>query len=105
MLYCNGVGSQTEIVFDGGSLVFDKNANLIKQLPLFEEAFDIFELKDDGTFTEPVKIKAENLPDAEYDPAELDYNLCTAEIYAAIVTGIKDYFSKMGFTKEILGSS
>ena len=105
MLYCNGVGSQTEIVFDGGSLVFDKNANLIKQLPLFEEAFDIFELKDDGTFTEPVKIKAENLPDAEYDPAELDYNLCTAEIYAAIVTGIKDYFSKMGFTKAILGSS
>ena len=62
-------------------------------------------MNDDGTFTEPVKIKAENLPDAEYDPAELDYNLCTAEIYAAIVTGIKDYFSKMGFTKAILGSS
>ena len=35
MLYCNCVGSQTEIVFDGGSLVFDKHANLIKQLPLF----------------------------------------------------------------------
>lgn len=38
MIYCNAVGSQTEIVFDGGSLVFDKDANLVKQLPLFEEA-------------------------------------------------------------------
>jgi NAD+ synthase (glutamine-hydrolysing) len=53
MLYCNCVGSQTEIVFDGGSLVFDKNANMIKQLPLFKEAMEVFELKDDGTFTSP----------------------------------------------------
>ena len=105
MLYSNCVGSQTEIVFDGGSLVFDKNANLIKQLPLFEEAFDIFELKDDGTFTEPVKVEAINLPDAELDPLTLEENLCTAEIHDAIVMGIKDYFSKMGFTKAILGSS
>ena len=105
MLYCNCVGSQTEIVFDGASLVFDKNANLVKQLPLFEEAMDIFELKDDGTFVQPVMVQAKNLPDAEFNPAELDYNLCTAEIYNAIVMAIKDYFSKMGFTKAILGSS
>ena len=105
MLYCNCVGSQTEIVFDGGSLVFDKKANLIKQLPLFKEAMEVFELKDDGTFTTPVAVYAKNLPDAEYNPTELDYNLCTAEIYNAIVMAIKDYFSKMGFTKAILGSS
>ncbi len=105
MLYCNCVGSQTEIVFDGGSLVFDKKANLIKQLPLFKEAMEVFELKDDGTFTTPVVVYAKNLPDAEYNPTELDYNLCTAEIYNAIVMAIKDYFSKMGFTKAILGSS
>ena len=105
MLYSNCVGSQTEIVFDGASLVFDKHANLIKQLPLFEEAMEIFELKDDGTFVEPVTTWAKDLPDAEFNPAELDYSLCTAEIYAAIVMAIKDYFSKMGFTKAILGSS
>jgi NAD+ synthase (glutamine-hydrolysing) len=99
------VGSQTEIVFDGGSLVFDKHSNLIKQLPLFEEAFDVFELKDDGTFMQAVIVDAKNLPDAEFNPAELDYNLSTAEIYNAIVMAIKDYFSKMGFTKAILGSS
>ncbi len=105
MLYCNCVGSQTEIVFDGGSLVFDKHSNLVKQLPLFGEAFDVFELKDDGTFIQPVVVTAKDLPDAEFNPAELDYNLSTAEIYNAIVMAIKDYFSKMGFAKAILGSS
>src|ERR1700710_391975 len=35
MLYCNAVGSQTEIVFDGASLVFDKDGNLYKELPMF----------------------------------------------------------------------
>jgi NAD+ synthase (glutamine-hydrolysing) len=105
MFYCNCVGSQTEIVFDGGSLVFDKNANLIKQLPLFEEAMEIFELKDDGTFSNPVKTYAYDLPIAEFDPEELDPDLCTAEIFNAIVMGIKDYFGKMGFVKAIVGSS
>ncbi|MBI5857782.1 MAG: NAD+ synthase [Sphingobacteriales bacterium] len=105
MLYCNVVGSQTEIVFDGGSLVFDKRANLVKQLPLFKEAMEVFELKDDGTFDLPVKTFAKDLPDAELVPPELDYNLCTAEIHDAIVMGIRDYFTKMGFSKAILGSS
>lgn len=105
MLYCNCVGSQTEIVFDGGSLVFDKNANLARQLPLFAEAIEVFELKDDGTFTLPVKAFAKDLPDAELVPPALDHNLCTAEIHDAIVMGIRDYFSKMGFSKAILGSS
>lgn len=105
MLYCNCVGSQTEIVFDGGSLIFDKNANLIRQLPLFEEAIEVFDLQDDGTFVLPVSVLSKDLPDSEFNPSELDYNLCTAEIYSAIVIGIRDYFAKMGFTKAILGSS
>ncbi|HRE37839.1 MAG TPA: NAD+ synthase [Chitinophagaceae bacterium] len=105
MLYCNCVGSQTEIVFDGGSLVFDKHSNMVAQLPLFKEAIEIFELNDDGDFLGPVATNAEALPDAEFNPDELDHNLCTAEIYDAIVMGIRDYFTKMGFTKAILGSS
>ncbi|HMU45476.1 MAG TPA: NAD+ synthase [Chitinophagaceae bacterium] len=105
MVYCNCTGSQTEIVFDGGSLVFDKYANLVKQLPLFKEDIQIVELNDDGTFKEPVLTNAKDLPDAELEPPVLDENLCTAEIHDAIVTGIQDYFSKMGFSKAILGSS
>ena len=105
MLYCNGVGSQTEIVFDGGSLVADKYSNLIKQLPLFEEAYDVFDLRDDGSFEQPVLVEAGELPNEEFNPTALDENLCTAEIYRAISSGIRDYFRTMGFTKAILGSS
>ncbi|HNE94150.1 MAG TPA: nitrilase-related carbon-nitrogen hydrolase, partial [Chitinophagaceae bacterium] len=49
LIYCNTVGSQTEIIFDGASLVFDKNANLIKALPVFKETIDCVELNNDGT--------------------------------------------------------
>src|SRR5690606_29510504 len=41
MIYCNCVGSQTEIVFDGGSLVFDRHANMIGQLAIFKEDFAV----------------------------------------------------------------
>lgn len=105
LLYCNCTGSQTEIVFDGGSLVFDKNANLIAQMPLFKEAIEYFDLNEDGSFVQPISILSKDLPNEELNPSGLDVDLCTAEIYQAIVTGIRDYFSKMGFTKAILGSS
>ncbi|MEP6676055.1 MAG: NAD+ synthase [Ferruginibacter sp.] len=105
MLYCNCVGSQTEIIFDGASLVFDKDANLIKQLPLFEEAMESFELNDDNSFDLPILAEAKDIPDEELSPVQLDYQLCIAEIHDAIVLGIKDYFTKMGFTKAIIGSS
>jgi len=105
MIYCNCVGSQTEIVFDGGSLVFDKHANMVGHLPLFEEAIECFDLNDDGSFLQKVLTKADKLPDTELDPPVIDKTLCIAEIHDAIVMGIRDYFSKMGFTKAILGSS
>lgn len=105
LLYCNCVGSQTEIVFDGGSLVFDAKANLIKQLPLFEEALEFVEWREDGSFTEPVHTYAYLLPEEELSPVSLQPSLCIAEIHNALVSGIRDYFRKMGFTKAILGSS
>jgi NAD+ synthase (glutamine-hydrolysing) len=105
MFYCNVVGSQTEIVFDGASLVFDKDANLCGQLPAFEEALQSFELKDDGTIAGTVLEPVNKIRDTELHPEQLDENLNIAQIHAGIVMGIKDYFSKMGFTKAILGSS
>lgn len=39
MLYCNAVGSQTEIVFDGGSLVYDAKGNMVKEMKYFEEDY------------------------------------------------------------------
>ncbi len=105
LLYCNCVGSQTEIVFDGGSLVFDAKANLVKQFPLFEEALEAVHLNEDGCFTEPIQTAAFLLPEQELSPITLQPTLCIAEIHDALVSGIRDYFMKMGFAKAILGSS
>jgi len=105
IVYCNAVGSQTELVFDGGSLVMDKQGDLHKQLPLFKEAIEIVELTEMGTFRGQVIEEVSQLPEQELSPLQLNAGLCTAEIYEALVMGISDYFSKMGFTKAILGSS
>ena len=105
MFYCNGVGSQTEVVFDGASLVFDKVGNLCGQLPMFKEALEGFRLNDDGTIDSPVIEAAARVPDKELVPLMLEENLNIAQVHDAIVMGIKDYFFKMGFTKAIIGSS
>src|SRR5882762_3735790 len=43
MFYCNAVGSQTEIVFDGGSLVMDAKGHVVKELKHFEEDFAVID--------------------------------------------------------------
>jgi NAD+ synthase (glutamine-hydrolysing) len=105
IVYCNAVGSQTEIVFDGASLVFDKNANLCKQLPMFKEAVEAVEINDDGSISSTIIEIASAVPNQELNPISLNENLNIGQIYEALVLGIKDYFNKMGFTKAILGSS
>ena len=105
MFYCNAVGSQTEIVFDGASLVFDKHANLCVKLPLFSEALETITLNDDGTIDAPIIETADRIADHELNTPALDEFLNIAQIHDALVTGIRDYFKKMGFTKAILGSS
>ena len=105
LFYCNAIGSQTEVVFDGASLVFDATANLCGQMPRFEEAIQSFILNDDGSIDGPVIEPASRMPDKELMPAALEENLNIEMVYDAIVLGIKDYFAKMGFTRAILGSS
>jgi NAD+ synthase (glutamine-hydrolysing) len=105
LFYCNCVGSQTEIVFDGASLIFDKDGNLCKQLPQFREAIEGVVLNDDGTIDSAVIEPAQAMPDQLLEPVVLTENLNIPQIYEAIVLGIKDYFIKMGFSKAIVGSS
>ncbi|GMV77596.1 MAG: NAD+ synthase [Chitinophagaceae bacterium] len=105
LIYCNTIGSQTEIVFDGASLVFDKNANLIKALPVFKEAIDCIELNNDGTFEATIIESANKISNKELNPSTLNEQLNIAQIHDALVLGINDYFSKMNFTKAIIGSS
>ena len=105
LFYCNGVGSQTEVVFDGGSLVFDKFANLCGQLPMFESSLQSFILNTDGTIDAPILEESNKLSSEELNAATLNANLHIEMIYKALLLGIKDYFTKMGFTKAIVGSS
>lgn len=89
MFYINHCGAQTELIFDGGSIVMAVNGSY-NELPYFENCLRHFELEEvlSGKFEqesqEKTKIKL---------------------IHDALVMGIKDYFSKLGFTKAILGLS
>jgi NAD+ synthase (glutamine-hydrolysing) len=105
MFYCNAVGSQTEVVFDGASLIFDKEGNLCKALPSFEEAIDGATLCDDGSIAEHLGEQIPTISHLKPNPANYDPALNIKGIHTAIIHGIKDYFTKMGFTKAILGSS
>ena len=91
IFYANQVGAQTDIIFDGGSLVVDKQGNIIIEMPYFEECIEIFDLN---------KIQNGNHPISAQQPKE-KYQL----IKDAIVIGIKDYFKKLGFKKAIVGLS
>ena len=157
MYYCNAVGSQTEIVFDGGTVVYDSHGNLVKEMKYFEEDFAVVELphpvpplyeellpglsiavghnKPDedeeasmqtaGTTTkaapQPTTLTTGH-PDRPADLFDKDMRVSRvsdpdrilgyltredniAQIYNALILGIRDYFSKMGFAKAIIASS
>jgi len=115
LIYCNAVGAQTEIVFDGGSMVFNSDASLLKQMNYFVEdslLVDTDQLIVTSTTEEPVAnaVLNESMRFSHTDnPLEIidylteDRNI--AQIHDALILGLKDYFAKMGFKKAILGSS
>jgi NAD+ synthase (glutamine-hydrolysing) len=125
MFYCNAVGSQTEIVFDGGSLVYDATGNIVKELKYFEEDFVVIEMTDtesnlstnsanrqrptandkkpQAIFDKEMRVSKQN--DASKIIEYLTDENNIHQINDALILGIRDYFSKMGFTKAILGSS
>src|SRR6478672_10592089 len=145
MLYCNTVGSQTEVVFDGGSLVYDINGSLVKEMKYFEEDYALFDLKilsektrnttsrvnstalaeavtinkDTGINRDEALLSGEEEKAWEgkyyYSASEVGRDMDTLkylmddkniqEIHDALILGIRDYFSKMGFAKATLGAS
>lgn len=113
MLYCNTVGSQTEIVFDGGSLVYDINGNKVREMKYFEEDYAVFDTDGldakDGVILEAVAgtyyYSASEVGVGEDTIRYLTNEKNIDEIYHALILGIRDYFRKMGFTKAILGAS
>ncbi len=90
LFYVNQVGAQTELIFDGGSMVLDKSGKTVAQINYFEEDVKVFDFENIGLA----------FADASETPAT-----ATEQIYHALALGIKDYFQKSGFTKAILGLS
>jgi NAD+ synthase (glutamine-hydrolysing) len=94
LFYVNHIGAQTEIVFDGGSLVFGKDGALVDELPYFKEAITCYTLNDDGTVTPEQEVTL--MPQRQSD---------IEQIHQGLLLGIRDYFNKSGFKQAILGLS
>ncbi|MEI8047961.1 MAG: NAD+ synthase [Bacteroidota bacterium] len=93
LIYVNQVGAQTELLFDGNSCAIDSSGNIISLCKAFDEDTRIvdFNLPEKNLRSE-IPFQSENTPKVSL-------------IHDALVMGIRDYFSKMGFTKAILGLS
>lgn len=86
LLYVNQVGANTELIFDGGSVVLDAQARVCHQPVFFKE--DVFVVDTLGLI-----------------PQEMAMIPSIAQVYHALVLGIKDYFNKLGFKEATLGLS
>jgi len=103
--YCNLVGGQDELIFDGRSILADPNGAIIARANAFEEDLMIadIEVSADGTVqVRPLSRSEGRLtaqPDSEPPAGLID------EIYQALVLGTRDYTRKNGFDKVLLGLS
>lgn len=95
LVYINQVGAHTDIIFDGGSLAYNKNGELISEAKYFDEDFVVVDFDADKNDF----LKAATLPVTESNQDK------ESAIYNALICGIRDYFQKMGFTKATLGMS
>lgn len=89
LIYVNHIGAQTELIFDGGSMIVNSNGEITNQLNFFEEDFRIIDLSLIGN--------AKSIEKRKSNPIE--------SIHDALVIGIQNYFNKLGFKKAILGLS
>lgn len=93
VFYVNHCGAQTDLIFDGGSIVVNANSVVYDEMRYFEEQLSVYDLDE-----VIASAKTQTLDNVQpKDKIEL--------IYRALVTGIKNYFEKLGFKKAILGLS
>lgn len=94
LIYVNQVGAQTDLLFDGGSLIYQSDASLFGEMAYFNEEVRVCEF-DVATSR---FISGDAVVSAEMDSK-------IARIHSGLVMGIRDYFRKMGFQKATLGMS
>lgn len=105
--YCNMVGGQDELVYDGGSLVMDKRGNTLALAPSFEENLLVTDVDLPNVRGRAAEIsisfaKTDRSTIAPAIAPPLDW---TREIYSALLMGTKDYVRKNGFNKVVIGIS
>ncbi len=89
LVYVNHVGAQTELLFDGGSLVMNAKGEIVQRLQFFEEDFAVVDVRE---LEKMPPIRDEN-------PEKISL------VHDALVMGVRNYFMKLGFGKAILGLS
>lgn len=89
IIYVNAVGGQDELVFDGASFAMNQSGKLVHSLPQFEEKLSVIEIQHG----QPTQHEI-----ATEDSIE-------AQVYQALVLGVRDYLGKNGFPGAIIGLS
>jgi NAD+ synthase (glutamine-hydrolysing) len=90
LITVNQTGTNTELIFDGASLIINSKGDVCKRLPFFEESIE--------TFTTEA-VNAGSVCSDKKRPKDIEL------IFKALVSGIRDYFSKTGLRSCILGLS
>jgi len=109
LAYVNMVGGQDELVFDGDSLVVERDGTLIARAPQFEEALLVLDL--DLPMADPTtsaSVAAIGFPAPPYEPLVPTIAPRVsddAEVWQALVVGLRDYVAKNGFRSVALGLS
>jgi NAD+ synthase (glutamine-hydrolysing) len=103
IVYANQVGGNDDIIFDGSSFALNRKAELVKVLASFKTDFAILEYdeaKQDliGNYNSNETVS--QIPHLSFYPREKD-----AEIWGALVLGVRDYVRKCGFVRVVLGLS
>jgi NAD+ synthase (glutamine-hydrolysing) len=115
LAYLNLVGGQDDLVFDGDSLVVDAAGTVLARAPQFADDLLVVDLDLPVSAADPatpppgvrhVTVSPDPLQPYEPAPAPLADRLdgCP-EVYAALVTGLRDYVRKNGFSSVLLGLS
>ena len=127
--YVNMVGGQDELVFDGGSMILNPKGEVIAQGKRFDEDLIVADLdiatvlrhrlktprhrkqslvymgQDIGSEVVTVADGLSSLPKPPLTPPEVERLSTVAEVYAALVTGTRDYVRKSGFQRVLIGLS
>lgn len=109
VMYLNRVGGQDELVFDGGSIVFDRAGRVTFRAPSFAEmnfVIDV-EVSEAASANQTITVRsAPIVPPRELaQPASTEPLEPLQEVYEALMAGLRDYVRKNGFSKVVIGLS